>query len=519
MTDDAGNFKGGNGSRHMRPAPEIEAEIQRLTDALLEQNITEQQRRRLEDMVAADAAAAEVYLEIMYEWGSLPNYVAPSLVDLSAAEKQAHSASAIQMSETMILPAVHLGDVDEDEVPLVLPSPTAAAPVPRRPRRWFGIAAAIVFLGITLFAVFRSTHHAAPPAAKVAEPQIAAVPPATITAIAALKPQKPGEDSVGRELAAGQQLLVDDGAIEVTFASGAIIVVQAPARFHIVDQNAVDLDDGRLTAHVPFAARGFRVMSPGLLSVDHGTDFGIRTLLSNAASEVHIFGGIVDVTGTDAHGKSNSLPIRAVTGDAYRHDVIETAAPAAVAFSPQSFSRDIGAISRPIPMHNTGDGLAAGDPDPNWQIESAPDEMNWKPQPAIVIANPVYSSEPDSPSAKWISTDASGPHVPRGLYVFRSTVDLTGFDSSTAKIQAIVTADDCVSDIRINGVSTGLSTSSFSLAADYKRTTLEIPGNRWHGGANQIEIIVRNEDAADGTKTQMGLQVRWVGTGCTLVQR
>jgi len=459
----------------------------------------------------------------MYEWGSLPNYVTPSLIHLSAAEKQAdlssaHLSSEMQMSETMILPAVHLGDVDEEDAPLVLPPPPVVPPIPKRRRYWFGISAAIACLGVTVFVVFRSNHHSAPPVAMVASPQVSSAPPATITAITTLKPRKPGDNSAGASLVAGQQIRVDDGAIEVTFSSGAVIVVQAPARLSIVDANAVALTNGRLTAHVPVAARGFRVISPGLLTVDHGTDFGIRTVPKSAASEVHIFGGSVDVTGTDDKGKANSPPVHAITGDAFRHDVTEITAPTAVVFSPQSFSRDIGAIRRPIPMHNTGDGLAAGAPDPNWRIESAPDVLHWKPQQAIVVTNPVYSSEPDAPDGKWISTDASGPSLPRGLYVFKTTMDLTGFDPSTAKIQAILTADDCVADIRLNGVATGLSTHAAILASDYKRTTLDIPGKFWQPGSNQIEIVVRNEDA-DGSTTPMALQLRWVATGCTLVQR
>ena len=126
MSNDSINPGGEKKGQPVRPGPAIEAEIHRLTDALLENTLTEPQRRRLEEIVAAHPGAAEVYLEIMYEWGSLPNYVTPSLIDLSAVEKQAQPAT--QMSETMILPAVHLGDVDEDEAPLVF------HPRPCRPR-------------------------------------------------------------------------------------------------------------------------------------------------------------------------------------------------------------------------------------------------------------------------------------------------------------------------------------------------------------------------------------------------
>jgi hypothetical protein len=210
-----------------------------------------------------------------------------------------------------------------------------------------------------------------------------------------------------------------------------------------------------------------------------------------------------------------------VAGNAFGHAAVDVAVPTGVAFSPQSFTRDISAIRREIPLHSTGDGLGGGQPDPNWVIKSAPDELKWKPGPAVVIADPVYANQPNSPTVKWLSTDGSGPPVPSGYYIFSTTVDLTGFDTATAKVQAVVTADDLTKDIRINGVSTGLSTQTALLAPDYKETTLDIPARYWHPGINQVEFVIHNDNSTDATQaqTQMGLQVRWVGDACTAVQR
>jgi hypothetical protein len=229
------------------------------------------------------------------------------------------------------------------------------------------------------------------------------------------------------------------------------------------------------------------------------------------------------VAGTGADGRPAGQAVRAVAGDAFGHAVADPQIPKPVGFSPQSFDRDIAAIHRAIPMHNTGDGLAGGQPDPNWVIKSAPDALNWKPRPAVVISEPVYTNQPNSPTAKWLSTDGSGPPVPSGYYIFSTTVDLTGFDPSTAKVQAVVTADDLVTDIRINGVSTGLKTHTALLAPDYKETTLDIPARHWRPGINQVEFVIHNDNATDvtqlQTQTQMGLQVRWLGDACTAVQR
>ena len=244
----------------------------------------------------------------------------------------------------------------------------------------FAIAAAVMCVSFTALAIFRSTHHAVSQVAQItAKPATSKAAPATITAITTLLQRKSSDDAVGTALVAGRQTTVDDGAIEVTLASGATVIIQAPAQFHVVDSNTLALLEGRLTAHVPLSAHGFGVISPGLLSVDRGTDFGIRTLTGSTASEVHIFGGSVDVTGTDAFGKLNSPVVHAVTSDAFRHDVTQSTGPIAVQFSPQAFNRDINSIRRPVPIHNTGDGLAAGAADPNWQIESAPDELHLKP--------------------------------------------------------------------------------------------------------------------------------------------
>lgn len=84
------------------------------------------------------------------------------------------------------------------------------------------------------------------------------------------------------------------GAIEIEFYTGARVVVEAPAEFQIVSAKEAFLRSGKITAHVPPEARGFKVGSPNVSVVDYGTDFGFA-VTRDLPPEVHVFDGLVKV--------------------------------------------------------------------------------------------------------------------------------------------------------------------------------------------------------------------------------
>jgi hypothetical protein len=111
----------------------------------------------------------------------------------------------------------------------------------------------------------------------------------------------------GDSLWAGQQLKLQAGVAEITYANGAIVILQGPATFQLETTDKGRLDAGILTANVPEQARGFSIDTPSTTIVDLGTEFGIVVKPERATShipnpksqisstEVHVFQGVVEL--------------------------------------------------------------------------------------------------------------------------------------------------------------------------------------------------------------------------------
>ncbi len=106
-----------------------------------------------------------------------------------------------------------------------------------------------------------------------------------------------GENShrPGDQLAAGEQLELAAGVVELRFDAGVRVVLQGPARAKLTSATAMRLQSGKMTAEVLRPeARGFQVQTPKGNVVDLGTEFGIEVTPSQDV-EVHVFKGEVVV--------------------------------------------------------------------------------------------------------------------------------------------------------------------------------------------------------------------------------
>ncbi|MCF6313578.1 MAG: hypothetical protein L3J39_14120 [Verrucomicrobiales bacterium] len=116
-----------------------------------------------------------------------------------------------------------------------------------------------------------------------------------------------GEDSLqAREdgwLGAGR-LDLRSGLAEVTFGSGARVMLEGPAVFDLEQMNRGFLKRGRLTAEVPLPASGFVINTPLMNVIDIGTRFGL-TVKNSGVSEVHVMQGLVEVSRT----RGRAVPI------------------------------------------------------------------------------------------------------------------------------------------------------------------------------------------------------------------
>jgi hypothetical protein len=159
-------------------------------------------------------------------------------------------------------------------------------------RAWCGASAAGVLVAIGLIALGRQTGllpSYQPPAVMSGGESIAMLRQAVgVEWIAATN-----ETFVGDSFPA-QRLQIASGALHLEFKRGARIVVEGPADLQLVSDNEAFLRSGKVTAHVPKAAHGFKIASPSVAVIDLGTEFGLRAV-TNAPPEVHVFSGLVEM--------------------------------------------------------------------------------------------------------------------------------------------------------------------------------------------------------------------------------
>jgi hypothetical protein len=98
----------------------------------------------------------------------------------------------------------------------------------------------------------------------------------------------------GERLLRGQRLELARGFAEITFDSGAQVLLEGPASFELKSAWEAGLARGTLKASVPPQALGFRVSNPAVEVVDLGTEFTMSADASGVA-EVLVLKGQVEV--------------------------------------------------------------------------------------------------------------------------------------------------------------------------------------------------------------------------------
>jgi hypothetical protein len=118
--------------------------------------------------------------------------------------------------------------------------------------------------------------------------------------------------TIGSHLQAGHPYRLKSGMAEITFRSGARIVLEGPADFRIVSENSGKLYAGKLTANVPQKAVGFMVETDRGRVIDLGTRFAVDAARNSVT--VHCFRGEV------AFEAPRYYPVRLLSGEAVEHN-------------------------------------------------------------------------------------------------------------------------------------------------------------------------------------------------------
>lgn len=199
------------------------------------------------------------------------------------------------------------------------------APVRRRALApWLGLAAAVALMGVGSVVWNQRTRTAA-----IASVTARSLPALEKTAQgSAILTQSAGALWSGSaaprpgDILSTGALTLARGLVQIEFFSGATLLVEGPAEFEIASPWEVAWSHGKARVHVPPAARGFRLLTPGMKLVDLGTEFGVEVDVATQDVRVAVFSG--EVVAHPASG--GELSLREGEGIARRGDQISRTA-------------------------------------------------------------------------------------------------------------------------------------------------------------------------------------------------
>src|SRR5262249_31377974 len=98
--------------------------------------------------------------------------------------------------------------------------------------------------------------------------------------------------ALASQVRTGQRLALECGQVELTYRSGAKLLLTGPSEFLVLESGG-KLVRGELVARVPEGGRGFSVTTPHGKIVDLGTEFSV-VVDDFGVSQVSVFEGKVD---------------------------------------------------------------------------------------------------------------------------------------------------------------------------------------------------------------------------------
>src|ERR1041385_6621192 len=151
----------------------------------------------------------------------------------------------------------------------------------------------------------------------------------------------------------------------------------------------------------------------------------------------------------------------------------------------------------------TGVALADGGIDPHYRLVVNADSSSTNAIVENSQAFPIVSGPwvTNAPNSKWIgprfdTSAAAALAQGNGIYVYRTTFNLTGLDRSSVIITGEWAVDNAGLSIRVNGLTTGLvNTNGFSAFTPFAINPLNAT---FIDGVNTLDFEVQNNDAATG---------------------
>ena len=238
-------------------------ELNELCNALVDETINEKQKGRLSDWLAGSADARQFYIRAMGLSASLFSY---------AGEIQSHEQEYER---------------------------SAPAKIIRMDWLWkIGLIAAAACLLLAISWYEERPNDTSPKSTPVVAAPLAAPVPEYVAQLTGSKECEWVNNSSsvqpGGRLYKGQRLALAKGFAEITFDSGAQVVLRGPASLNVDSAWAATLNRGTLKASIPPEAMGFSISNPTVEVVDLGTEFTMFADAIGPATEVLVLKGEVE---------------------------------------------------------------------------------------------------------------------------------------------------------------------------------------------------------------------------------
>jgi hypothetical protein len=339
--------------------------------------------------------------------------------------------------------------------------------------------------------------------------------------------------AIASPVSLGRKVRLDAGLLEITFDSGASVIVQGPAAFD-VGSNGGFLHRGRLTGKLERpspdsngqspAANPFAIRTPTATITDLGTEFGVEVGPRGRTTSC-VFRGAVLVSASGRDGGQEDMVLK----EDEAATVSASGWSGAVKINRENpdlrrFARQVPHVSKAMKVFGTGVATDERGNDRHWQLVARSDDPTFQPQDAIVVIvrRSKWGDLPPMASKieKWISMSKvwHSPLTPGATCTFRTSFDLESGAAKGFLLRGAYSADKCVRAIRLNG--RDVLFAEREAKYEWEKYGISDPGsfsidNGFVEGTNLLEIDVEADDAPDsfpemeaiGMKSALGLRV------------
>ncbi len=523
-------------SRGTVKLPPADSELARLVESMCDGAITPAEGRRLESLLAGDREAQLFYVAYLDLHAQVQWMTRGNRNDECGMMNDEFPAGTIpgDVHPSSFIP--HPSDAPEPLIPPIIIHASPFSPPPSLVGSWlfsYGVATLLMGVAVLISWVWKVSHDYSLDIAKNSRELTApgdslsgAVSPrldepqyvGRISGTAGCRWADPRTAPGNETIPLGRKYELASGLLEISYQSGAKVILQGPCTYEVESAAAGYLSLGKLTAKIekseirnpksegsdpssfiPHPSSLFVVRTPTVVITDLGTEFGVEVDQSGG-SRTHVFRGKVElrlrghVNGARPPvplGENESAQVEAGKDRSVRVVRERDHADAAGRFARQLPHRV------PIKFWNTGIGLKEGDPDPHWQIVARSDDPKFKPRPAVVTRVKEWHYGRNEPAqSQWISTAGDLPDLPNGVtYTFRTTFELRDAAPETAFLRGWFLADNHVNAIRLNGKELTVPEHGYSSPFTMFHKFLAHKG--FVEGTNVLEIDVYNGGPPD----------------------